>query len=54
MAHQWLVDFGSQSLEVETDTVPDFDSQFAARCLDTGEPLLINGWLASVEPLTDE
>jgi hypothetical protein len=51
LTHCWLVDFGSQSLEVETSGVPDFDSTFTARCMDTGEWLSINGWLATVEPL---
>jgi hypothetical protein len=53
--HRWLIDIGPHCLEVETDTVPDFDSQFTARCLNTGETLTIYGWLIdSHEPLADE
>jgi hypothetical protein len=50
--HQWLIETGPHTLEVETDTVPDWDSTFTARCLDTGETLEIHGWLiSSYEPL---
>jgi hypothetical protein len=50
--HQWLIEIGPHTLEVETDTVPDFDSEFTARCIDTGEILTIYGWLiSSCEPL---
>jgi len=52
MKRQWLIDGCGQTLEVETDGTPDFDSEFLARCLDTGETLRIKGWLAdTIDPL---
>jgi len=50
----WLIELGPHTLEVETEGVPDFDQQFRGRCMQTGEVLLINGWLISdVEPMED-
>lgn len=52
MLYQWLIETGPHTLEVETETVPDWDGAFTARCLDTGEMLQINGWLITThEPL---
>lgn len=40
------------SLEVQAAADADLDGRFAATCLDTGEELWINGWLAiTIEPL---
>ncbi len=40
-----LIDLGPYSLDVTAPADVDLDSRFAATCNDTGERLLINGWL---------
>jgi hypothetical protein len=48
-----FIEFGDgSSLEVQAAADADLDSRFQATCLDTGESLWINGWLATtIEPL---
>lgn len=41
---QLLIDLGCSTLEVEVSENADLDGAFRARCLDTGEILIINGW----------
>lgn len=43
------------ALEVQAAADADLDSRFAATCLDTGEGLMVNGWMASsIAPLGAE
>ena len=42
---QMLIDIGCSTLEVEVADDVELDDRFEARCLFTGERLVINGWL---------
>ena len=37
------------SIRLECDVNADFDSEFHATCLDTGESLIVKGWLFNIE-----
>lgn len=41
-------------LEGEVDADTDFDGTFTLVCADTGETLLVNGWLFVVEKVVSE
>jgi hypothetical protein len=49
---RYFLSDGMTDLEVEVAENTDFDDQFEAWCIDTGERLLINGWnLVDIEEL---
>lgn len=42
---QLLIEYGTYSLELEVADDVDLDDRFPATCLETGDRLMINGWM---------
>jgi len=42
--NQYYIELGYHCLEIETDA-NDLGQKFKATCLNTGETIIINGWL---------